>query len=439
MGVRVRRRGRAGAGADDADEDRAEGARSLNAGPLGAAFWRMWSAASISSTGDGLVLVAFPLLAVSLTTDPLLIASVAIAGRLPAFLLALPAGALADRMDRRRLAVLVSVARALALGIFAVAAGTGSDSLPLIYATIFVLGAGEVTFDAATQASLPRLVGHRALPRANGYLLTAEVSGEGFVGPAVGGFALSAGRFIPFAGDAVSFLVSAVLVRTSLPRSELRAQPPPLWAEVGVGLRWFLRQPVLRLLALVIASLAFGQAMVMAELVLFGTRNLHLTHTAYGVFLAVTASGNIFGGLVTGRAHARWGTSTCLIAAAVVSGAAFLGLALSDSVVTAAACLFTEALVVPTGNSVVVSMRQRMTPDHLLGRVGAAFRMVMFGLYPLGALAGGILAQQLGVKTAFAVAGLLQLAVIAGAGPAVVRRVGAAARQLDQEPATASP
>src|SRR5262249_39355277 len=144
-------------------------------------FWRLFGANAVSALGDGLVLVPFPLLALSLTTKPVLIAGVAIAGRLPALLCSVPAGALVDRGDRRRLVLLVSLIRTAVRGARALAVLAGAESLPALYATVFVLGTGDMIFSVATQAALPALVRGRELPRANGYLATAEVSGEQFV------------------------------------------------------------------------------------------------------------------------------------------------------------------------------------------------------------------------------------------------------------------
>jgi MFS family permease len=395
---------------------------------LGSKFWRLFSANAVSAFGDGLVIVAFPLLALTLTTKPVLIAGVAIAGRLPAFLCTVPAGALVDRVDRRRLVVLVNLIRMAALGAFALAVLAGAESLPALYATVFVLGTGDMVFSVATQAALPAMVRGGELPRANGYLATAEVSGEQFVGPAIGGLAFAVARALPFVADAISFLASAVLVRTALPDSLPRLEHRPFLADIREGLVWFWRNRLIRVLAVVVASLAFCQAMVFAELVLYGTHQLHLGHIGYGLFFAGVAAGNVVGSLGAGRVYARWGPARCIVGAAVLAGVTYLVLSMTTAVATATVVLFLEAVGVAVGNVTTLSLRQRVIPSHLLGRVGSAFRLLLFGLIPLGALAGGLLTAALGLRVAFRTAGIVQLLVLAVAAPVLIRRIRQAER-----------
>jgi len=389
---------------------------------LGTPFWRLLGADAVSSLGDGLVLVGFPLLALTLTSDPLRIAGVAIAGRLPALLCSVPAGALADRVDRRRMVVIANIIRVAALAIFSAAVLGGHDSLPALYATVFVLGAGDLAFSIACQAALPAMVSSADLQRANGYLLTADVSGDQFVGPAIGGLAFAAAPALPFIGDAVSFAASAVLVRTALPKTPVRLEPPaPFLADIVDGLRWFARHRLLRLLAVVVASLAFCQAMVFSELVLYGTQQLRLGHVAYGLFFAGLSAGNVLGSLGADRIHAWLGPARCIIVAAVVAGVAYIVTSLTTVVVLAAAVLFLEAVGVAVGNVTTLSLRQRVIPSHLLGRVGSAFRLLLYGLIPLGALTSGLITSEVGIRNSFRIAGAVQLVVVALAAPALIR------------------
>jgi MFS family permease len=406
---------------------------------LGRPFWRLFTAGAISALGDGLVMVGFPLLALTLTTSPILIAGVAIAGRLPAFLCSVPAGALADRLDRRRMVIAVNLIRAAALGIFSVVVVEGHDSLPALYATVFVLGAGDMAFDVATQACLPAMVSVDDLPRANGYLFTAEVSGEQVVGPGLGGLAFAAARSLPFIGDAVSFVASTLLIRTALPDTPARQDHAPFLADIRDGMRWFFGHRLLRLLGLVVASLAFCQAMVFSELVLYGSHELGLSHAEYGLFYAGACTGDVVGSLAAGRIFARLGPASCLNAAAVVAGLAYVSLSITHAPAIAALALFLEAVGVAIGNVTVLSLRQRVTPANLLGRVGSTFRLLIWGLIPFGALAGGLVAAQMGVRDAFGVAGVLQLSVIAVAAPTLLARIRQAEPPIKRPPVGVHP
>jgi MFS family permease len=379
-------------------------------------------------------MVAFPLLALTLTTKPVLIAGVAVAGRLPALLCSVPAGALVDRVNRRHLVLLVNLARVVALAAFASAVLAGGDCLPAIYATVFVLGTGDMVFNVATQACLPAMVSGRDLPRANGYVATAEVSGEQFVGPALGGLAFAASQAVPFIADAASFLVSAVLLRNALPGRVRRRDRRPFLVDIGEGLRWFLGNPLLRLLAVVVASLAFCQAMVFGELVLYGTHRLGLGRVGYGLFFAGAAAGNVIGSLATSRIYARLGPARCITGAAVLAGVAYVVLSVTASVATATMLLFVEAVAVAVGNVTTLSLRQRVIPPELLGRVGGAFRLLVFGFIPLGALTGGLLTAAFGLSTAFRSAGVLQLVVFAVAAPLLIRLIGQAERSWSRTP-----
>ena len=153
---------------------------------LGPAYWRLWAATTVSCFGDGLSMVAMPLLALRLTSDPRLIAGAAVAKQLPWLLVALPAGALADRFDRRRLMVGTDVARMAALVVFAGIVVTDSLTLPVLYASAFVFGSLECLFAGAAGAALPSLVPERELDRANGYLYATETVAGQLAGPAVG-------------------------------------------------------------------------------------------------------------------------------------------------------------------------------------------------------------------------------------------------------------
>jgi MFS family permease len=370
-----------------------------------------------------LVLVAFPLLALTLTTRPLLIAGVAIAGRLPALLFSIPAGALIDRVDRRRLVLLINVVRIAVLAVFASAVLMGHNSLLGLYGTVFVLGTADMMFNVATQACLPALVAGDDLARANGYLATGELSGQQFVGPAVGGLAYAAAQAVPFVADAFSFVASLLLVPSALPAVLPRRQKRSFLTDTREGLTWFLRNRLLRLLALVVASLAFCQAVVFAELVLYGTHQLQLGRAGYGLFFAGAAAGNVVGSLLAGRIHGKWGPARCLVAAATLAGAAYLVLSVTTAVWVAAAVLFAEAVGVAVGNVTTLSLRQRVIPHELLGRVGAAFRFLLYGLIPLGALTGGLLTAAFGVRGAIGIAGTLQLITLGVAAPLLIRRI----------------
>ncbi|MGH9057365.1 MAG: MFS transporter [Acidimicrobiales bacterium] len=390
---------------------------------LGRRFWRLWAATGVSSLGDGVVLVAFPLLALAFTHDPLLIAGVVVAGRLPALLVALPAGALADRVNRRRLMMGIEAARFAALAAFGALVVAGADGLWAIYATVFVLGTFDYAFVFAAAAALPTIVAPDQLLRANANLIGVEVTTEELAGQALGGFALAASIALPFVADAGSFVASAALLRTAIPDNAPSGRETTLLADVREGMVWFFRSPLLRLLAGLVSSMAFCQALVVGILVLYGTEDLHLSRAGYGVMLGAAAVGNVVGMLAATQLHKRLGSGWSIGLAGLAAAVSYPVLAATRSPVAAAAALALEAVGVMVGNVAARSLRQSMVPQEMQGRAAAAYQMVILGSLPLGAVVGGVLAGHFGIRTTLLVAGCLQFAILAATAPRLVRLV----------------
>jgi MFS family permease len=183
----------------------------------------------------------------------------------------------------------------------------------------------------------------------------------------------------------------------------------------------------------VVAILAFCQAMVLAEMVLYGTHDLHLSQTAYGLAFAAFSSGNILGSLAASRVRARLGDFGAIVAASICAGVPYLALALTNTVALAVVVMFIEAVAVAVGNVTTLTLRQHLIPQHLLGRVGSVFRTLVYGSIPLGALVGGVIAAAATVRWAFAVAGALQLGALVVILPLLGRRLRLDAVELSGE------
>lgn len=383
----------------------------------GGSYRLMVGAGAISSIGDGLALVAFPLLATTLTRSPALIAGVAIATRLPWLLVAMPAGALADRLDRRRLLATVEAARMVVLLALGLSIVTRHVDLVQLYAAAFLLGSFETCFVATTQAVLPTMVAGDELPKANGRLFAAQITGEQFIGPAIGGIVFAVAASLPFVADGVSFAASALLLALALPRRRPAATaavqaPAPrrsLIREAKEGITWLLGHPTLRLAAAMVSTFAFCSMMALAVLVVYGLRVLHLSGTAFGLFVAAGAIGNVVGGLVAHRVIAAVKTGPVLILAGLLAGCAYLVVGTTSTLGFAVGAFALEALAVGVGNVATLSLRQSLIPSELAGRVNAALRMCISGAAAAGGAVGGVLATALAVHAPFVVAGLIQL------------------------------
>ncbi|WP_019870360.1 MFS transporter [Salinispora oceanensis] len=381
-----------------------------NSVPLGRPFWTFWSASTLANVGDGIRLAAFPLLAASLTANPIAVAAVAAAQSLPWLVTGLLAGSLADRRRPRALLAQADTARVVVLGVLVVAVAMGWASLPLVLLASFLLGVGETVRDTAAQTALPGLVPERLLERANGRLVAGEIVGNEFVGPPVGAALFVAGAALPFAANGAS-LALAVMLLLTLPIS-IAARPPqdaPKQASPGVmaGLRWLAGQRVLRTLALVTAAVAAADSAWFAILVLYAEGPLGIGATGFGILLAAGALGGLLGSflvdrLVAGRRHRMILTCSLAITAGIPATLA----------VTTQLWAAILVIVVTSGsfavlNVTVVSLRQRLVPRELLGRTVAAGRTLSFSAAAVGALLGGVLTATIGIEAPFIFSGLV--------------------------------
>jgi MFS family permease len=379
---------------------------------LGRDYWRLWWANAISSTGDGAFVAALPLLAVTITRDPRLVSVVTAATYLPWLLLSLPAGAVVDRYDRATLMWRAQAVQAAVVAIIAVLVVAHQASIEVLAAGGLLLGSAEVIFSNAAQSVLPALVPPELLAKANGSQQVSLTVGESFLGPPAGSLLFAAAAALPFGLDALSFAGSAALL-ARLPRTGQAAKDangathPGIRAQIAEGLRWLARHHLLRVVAVLLGIYNFANQMGQAVLVLLATQTLHVSTRGYGLLLAASAVGSVVGGLVNPILTRRIGMLPSLVLPALVSAAAFVGIGLAPGPVVVAALLAVQGFSVTMWNVVTVSLRQRVVPGHLLGRVNSVYRMLGWGLMPLGALAGGFVAHADGLRAPYIVAGLL--------------------------------
>jgi len=271
-----------------------------------------------------------------------------------------------------------------------------------------LLGSAEVIFSNAAQSVLPALVPPELLPRANGSQQVSLTVGESFLGPPVGSLLFAAAATLPFGLDAASFAGSAALL-ARLPRTSQASGPAKatIRAQIAEGLRWLARHRLLRVVAVLLGILNFANQMGQAVLVLLATQTLRVGSVAYGFLLAATAVGSVAGGLMS-PPLVRWlGMLPSLIIVGAAETALFVGVGLAPDPAVAAVMLAGQGFVVTMWNVVTVSLRQQVVPAHLLGRVNSVYRMLGWGLMPLGALAGGFVAHAAGLRAPYIVAGLL--------------------------------
>jgi MFS family permease len=422
-------------------------------GRLGGAYWRLWWANAVSTVGDGVFIAALPLLAVTITRSPELISGVAVASYAPWLLVSLPAGVLVDRYDRARLMRIAQLVQGAVVLVITVLVATGSADIVLLCVAGFCLGSAEVVFSNAAQSFLPRLVRPDQLARANGNQYVVQTVGQLFVGPPAGSVLFAVMKALPFGVDAGSFAVSAALL-TRLPAGPVDARPVDarsvdarsvdarpvvapdgLLVSIRAGLSWLFRQRMLRLMAVLLGVNNFCGQMGMATMVLLATQTLHVGARGYGLLLSASAVGSVTGGLVNPVLTRRIGQLPSLIVASVANAAIYVGIGLAPSAYVVGGLFVVNGFAVTMWNVVTVTLRQQIVPDDLRGRVNSAYKMLGWGLMPLGALAGGLVAEAAGLRAPYIVAGVLRAVALVAIVPALL----AAGRALAKpEPAMAA-
>lgn len=401
-------------------------------------FALYWTSATASYLGDGLRLVAVPLLAASLSTEPSDVALVSVAAGLPWLLFGLPAGVVADRVRRASLMTALQVVRG-GLGVaVVVSVSLQVLTIPLLAALLFLLGGCEVFYDIASHALLPAIVRPQSLQQANGRLVTAEVVVFESVGPAAGGFLFAAAAALPFAVDAASFFVSAALllvVARALPAPTAARQPSSVLTDLRIGWRWFSRQPLVRSLTVLSAAVNLAAGGFYAVFVLFSRDELALGPAGYGLLIAASTVGSVVAGLLAGRtASAGWRRVVCLAVPIAAIGCLALPAAV-PSLPAAVLGLIGFGFAVSLFNVVAMTLRQVVTPNDMLGRITAVHRVACWGALPVGAALAGVVGDAAGIRAAIGagagVAALLALPALLSA-----RRVPTSAYAPEQpEPA----
>ena len=375
---------------------------------LPSAYWRQWTASAISNLGDGVNFVAMPLLALSLTDDERLLSLTTFATFLPWLFLALPVGVVVDRLDRQALMVTANVVRIALFAIVAVGAIDGWLSIWLLVTFLVVIGSCEVLFDSTAQAFLPMLVEPEDLARANGFLFAAEIVAGSLAGLALGAFLFDASTGLPFATNAASFAIAAVLIASI--RVQRAAAPVLGVAEdrrLRAGIAWLRADPVLATLAALFTVTNLGLMFGQGIFVKYASVELGLDSIEYGVLLAITAMGAASGGLVGHRVISRIGLRASIVVPFAVFGPAQLVIGLAPPAWVVGAVGFVLGFAITTWNVATVTVRQRIIPSDRFGRVNAVYRWLGAAASATGVAAGGFVAYATDLRMPFLIGGAL--------------------------------
>jgi MFS family permease len=373
---------------------------------------RVVAAAALSNLGDGLRVVALPLLAAALTSDPLLVSGLVVAGYLPWVLFGLPIGSLVDRGRPEVFMLATNIARAVLLGLLTVGLASGLASIWLLYVVAFLLGLAEAAYDNASQSLVPRLVPDRRLESANAALVTAERVGQDLIGPAVAGVLFTVAVALPFGLNAVLLAVAAALLIGITSEAPRLAERDGVLTETVAGMRWLWRDRFVRRLILTGACLVFTTSVWESTLVLLATGPVGLSAAGYGLVLGLGALGGVGGAVATPYLVARMDRWHLQLGSLALCGVVDLMLAVAPNPITVALAWGGIGFGFAVWHVVSISIRQRVVPPEILARVNSAARTLSISALPAGALAGGIAADIAGLRAPAAIAAAMTLALL---------------------------
>jgi MFS family permease len=363
----------------------------------------------VSVTGDGALIAAAPLLAASLTRNPVAVSAVTAAFYLPWLLTGLIAGALVDRWARRPVLVAADLVRAGILAGLAILVFVDAVNVLFLVTAVLLVGVAQCFFDSAAQAVIPAVVGRdkEALTHTNGRFWALDTVGRSLIGPPLGSTTFALNKTLPFIGDALSFLASAALV-SRLPRVPASKGPRVrLLPAVRDGLQHLLRTRDLRVLAFSMGAYNFGYNVAIATFVLYAKDVLRVADAGYGVLLAAMAVGGVLAGWRAASLTRRLSYRQVQATAHLVQGLAWAGVAVAPNAIVVGVLFVFLGAGSSLASVAVGSARQALTPDNLLGRVVSVFRLFGLGAAGLGALVGGVVADWQGLRAPLLVAAAL--------------------------------
>ena len=359
-------------------------------------FLLLMGGQAVSSVGSQVSLLAFPLLILALTRSPAQAGLITGLRSLPFALFCLPAGALVDRWNRKRVMILCDTGRALALGSIPIAFAFGELTLVQLYLVSLIEGTLFAFFNLAEAACLPRVVSKKQLPAATAQDQTLYAM-SGLLGPSLSGALYSIASTLPFLADAVSYAVSVFslfFIKAEF-QGERTAAPRRLWSEVLEGMYWLWRQPVLRFLALLTFGLTtpcVGYVLILIIL----AQNMHASTLIIGLILAFGGAGSILGSMVVIPIQKRFSFGHAIIGASWIWALTWLSYAIAPNLIVLGLVNAISFIIVPIYTVLQYSYRLALIPDELQGRVNSLFRLSNFGSQPIGLMLTGILLQAIG-------------------------------------------
>lgn len=390
---------------------------------LPSSYWRLFASSTISNLGDGMVVAAAPLLAISLTEDTRLIAAISFAAMLPWLVLSLPAGVYLDRHDRQKIMFRANLVRCLIFSIIAIGAASNWLNIYHLILAAAIGGVCELFFDMSSQAILPAIVDEKSLELANSRLYISQIITNGFIGLPFGAWIFVLAVYAPFGVNAVALLLAALLIKSIAVKTELSSKKSEnsFRTDLKEGLTWLWGHDLLRTLAIMLGVANMCGMFAQAVFVKFARDELGLGARGFGILLAAISIGSILGGLIGEKVSNKLGATTAIILAYVIFGMSDVVPGVFPEIWTVAISGIVMSIAGTTWNVITVSMRQRLIPTELFGRVNSVYRFIGTGSTAIGALIGGQIAFTFGLRATYLASGLVLLAALITLGPVFLK------------------
>lgn len=362
---------------------------------LGTGFRWLIGSSWVTNLGDGVLIAAGPLLIASQTRNPVLVSSAMIALQTPWLVFGLFAGAIADRLDRRRVIMAANLVRGLVLAMLCGVIASGHVNIAIVLAAMVALGTAEVFVDATAGTLTPMLVDKDDLGLANSRLMAGMITGNQLVGPALGALLFSVGMVFPFSVTVLCIVVGVLLVsRIGTPPGGVREQVDThVRQDIADGLRWLVGNPPVRTLAIIIVVFNVTWAAPWSVLVLWALERVGIDEAGFGLLTTASALGSLLGTFSYSRLEKRVPLATLMRAVLLCEVLFHLAMALTTSAWAAYPLMFFFGAYAFVWGTLSWTVRQRAVPTELQGRVGSVYMICVMGGMLIGSVLGGVIAR----------------------------------------------
>ena len=361
------------------------------------AFKRLWTANIFTNLADGLGKTAFPLLAITLTRDPLLISIIGALAMLPWLLFAIPIGAIVDNVDKRKALATTNSVRMLIAAILALLISSDHVTIIWLYLITFVVGICEVFADTTSQSLIPVIVENKELEKANSRMEMTFTVFQDFIGAPIGGLLYGAAIAAPFIANSLGFLVAALLcLSMPLPflinKKEAKANPEFI-KDIKFGINYLFSNKQLLRIVLITTTIGFCWAFSSSTMILYLVEDLGLNPKKYGFLLTLNGLIVLLGALAAPRTAKLIGRGLALALAITISSVTILAQGLVTNIWIFLIPNAINAFWLPHWNILLMATYQRMIPQELYGRIHGTRRTLVWGMMPIASFLGGILAK----------------------------------------------